>query len=132
MEVDGGYRQLNANVLQIENEFYSFIRPKQIARSGEKPTLALHRRGVQYLEVRALDVNPFEPLGVSGDTMYFLEALVVFCILLDSPPVDDEERWRWSATRSPSPPAVATRRPSSTCGAGARRSPSTRRRCSTP
>jgi len=94
VKVDGAYRQLNANLLQIENEFYSFIRPKQIARSGEKPTLALRRRGVRYVEVRALDVNPFEPLGVSAESMYVLEALVVFCTLLESPPVSAEERIR--------------------------------------
>ena len=59
--VDGEYRQLNANLLQIENEYYSFVRPKQIARSGEKPTVALQRRGVRYVEIRALDVDPFSP-----------------------------------------------------------------------
>ena len=94
VEVDGEYRQLNANLLQIENEYYSFIRPKQITRSGEKPTLALRRRGVRYVEVRALDVNPFEPLGVSEDSMYFIEALVVFCTLAESPPVSAAERAR--------------------------------------
>ena len=61
--VDGEYRQLNANLLQIENEYYSFVRPKQIARSGEKPTVALQRRGVRYVEIRALDVDPFSPIG---------------------------------------------------------------------
>jgi glutamate--cysteine ligase len=94
VKVDGHYRQLNANLLQIENEFYSFIRPKQITRSGEKPTLALRRRGVRYVEIRALDVNPFEPLGVSLSGLCFVEALVVFCTLLPSPPVDAEERRR--------------------------------------
>ncbi len=46
VKVDGEYRQLNANILQIENEYYSFIRPKRIARSGERPTKALQRAGV--------------------------------------------------------------------------------------
>jgi glutamate--cysteine ligase len=94
VQVDGEFRQLNANLLQIENEYYSFIRPKQITRSGEKPTIALRRRGVRYVEVRALDVNPFEPLGVSEASMYFIEALVVFCTLAASPPVGAEERAR--------------------------------------
>jgi len=94
VEVDGEYRQLNANLLQIENEYYSFIRPKQITRSGEKPTIALRRRGVRYVEVRALDVNPFEPLGVSESSMYFIEALVVYCALAASPLVSAEERAR--------------------------------------
>jgi glutamate--cysteine ligase len=94
VKVDGEYRQLNANLLQIENEFYSFIRPKQVTRSGEKPTVALRRRGVRYVEVRALDVDPFEPLGVSRTSMCFLEALVLFCALTTSPPVSDAERRR--------------------------------------
>lgn len=89
--VDGEYRQLNANILQIENEFYSFVRPKQIARSGEKPTLALKRRGVQYVEVRALDVDAFGPLGVNEDQLRFLEAFLIFCLLQESPAIDPDE-----------------------------------------
>lgn len=90
--VDGEYRQLNANLLQIENEYYSFIRPKQIARSGEKPTLALKRRGVQYVEVRALDVDPFAPLGVGEPGLRFLEAFLLFCMLAESPPISAQEQ----------------------------------------
>lgn len=86
--VDGEYRQLNSHVLQIENEFYSVIRPKQPIRSGEKPTLALARRGVQYVEIRSLDVNPYEPLGVSEPDLRFLEALLIGCVLGESPFID--------------------------------------------
>lgn len=90
--VDGEYRQLNTNILQIENEYYSFIRPKQIARSGEKPTLALKRRGVQYVEVRALDVDIFEPTGVSEGQLRFLEVFLVFCLLQESQPISAVEQ----------------------------------------
>ncbi|KPK40072.1 MAG: glutamate--cysteine ligase [Gammaproteobacteria bacterium SG8_47] len=89
--VDGQYRQLNANVLQIENEYYSTIRPKQLLQGNEKPTLALKRRGVQYVELRSLDVNAYEPLGISEQQLYFLEAFMLFCLLHDSPPLDREE-----------------------------------------
>ncbi len=92
VKVGGEYRQLNANVLQIENEYYSFIRPKQIARSGEKPTVALKRRGIRYVEVRALDVSPFEPAGVNEDQLRFLEAFLAFCLLHDSPPISAAEQ----------------------------------------
>lgn len=88
---DGEYRQLNSNVLQIENEYYSFIRPKNIAESGEKPTLALKRRGVKYIEVRALDLNAFEPIGVGLSELRFVEAFLVFCLLNDSPLTGSEE-----------------------------------------
>jgi glutamate--cysteine ligase len=90
--VDGEYRQLNANILQIENEYYSFIRPKRVAYSGEKPTIALAARGVEYVEVRALDVAAFDPAGINEDQMRFLEAFLVFCALRESEPISDRDR----------------------------------------
>lgn len=89
---DGEHIQLNTNVLQIENEYYSFVRPKQIANSGEKPTLALKNRGVRYVEIRALDVNLFDPVGISEDQMRYLETFLIFCLLYDSPPLSSDER----------------------------------------
>ena len=61
---DGEWLQLNSNILQIENEYYSSIRPKRVTDSGERPIQALMARGVQYIEVRCLDINPFLPLGI--------------------------------------------------------------------
>ena len=86
------YRQLNANILQIENEYYSFIRPKRVARSGERPTQALQRAGVEYVEVRALDVSPFDPVGVNQNKLRFLEAFLALCLLKESPPIADSEQ----------------------------------------
>jgi glutamate--cysteine ligase len=86
--VDGEYRQLNTNLLQIENEYYSTIRPKRVARSGERPTAALRRGGVEYVELRALDVSPFDPVGINQRELRFLEAFLVYCMLADSPPAD--------------------------------------------
>jgi len=91
VKVDGEYRQLNANILQIENEYYSFIRPKRIARSGERPTKALHRAGVEYVEVRALDVSAFDPVGVNQNKLRFLEAFLALCVLKDSPLIASSE-----------------------------------------
>ncbi|RUO60644.1 glutamate--cysteine ligase [Pseudidiomarina insulisalsae] len=82
------YRQLNANILQIENEFYSPIRPKRVATSGETPTQALERGGVEYIEVRALDVNPFSPVGISEGQIRMLDLLLLYCLLSDSPELD--------------------------------------------
>lgn len=92
VKVDGEYRQLNANILQIENEYYSSIRPKQIIQTGEKPTLALKRRGVRYLELRALDLGCFDPAGAALDQLRFLEIFVLFCLLADSPFLQKEEK----------------------------------------
>jgi glutamate--cysteine ligase len=87
VNVDGEWRQLNANILQIENEYYSFIRPKRVARSGERPTKALLRAGVEYVEVRALDVSAFDPVGVNQNKMRFLEMFLALCLMKDSPPI---------------------------------------------
>lgn len=91
VRVDGAYRQLNANLLQIENEYYSFIRPKRVARSGERPTRALQRAGVEYVEVRALDVSAFDPVGVNQNKLRFLEAFMGLCLLKDSPSIGSSE-----------------------------------------
>ncbi len=92
VKVDGEYKQLNANLLQIENEFYSTIRPKQIAQSCEKPTIALLKRGVRYVEVRSLDLDVFQPTGISESTTLFLEAFLLYCFLSESPNSDNQEQ----------------------------------------
>lgn len=92
VKVDGQYRQLNANLLQIENEYYAFIRPKRVARSGERPSRALTRAGVEYVEVRALDVSAFDPVGVNQNKMRFLEAFLAFCLMRESPLIDRNEQ----------------------------------------
>lgn len=94
VEVDGEWRQLNANILQIENEYYSFIRPKRVARSGERPTKALRRAGVEYVEVRALDVSAFDPVGVNQNKLRFLEAFLALCLMKQSAPIDAGEQGR--------------------------------------
>ncbi|RDV25156.1 glutamate--cysteine ligase [Alteromonas aestuariivivens] len=87
----GHYQQLSHNILQIENELYSPIRPKQPTESMEKPTDALVRRGVKYIEVRALDVNPFSPIGISQEQMDFLDVFLLTCLLLPSPEMTAEQ-----------------------------------------
>jgi glutamate--cysteine ligase len=86
---DGQWLQLNTNVLQIENEFYSSIRPKRTTGPCERPITALAERGIQYVEVRCLDIDPAEPLGIAGQTARFVDAFLLFCAIQDSPPFAD-------------------------------------------
>ncbi|MET0093740.1 MAG: glutamate--cysteine ligase, partial [Sedimenticola sp.] len=83
---------LNANILQIENEYYSTVRPKQVLEGMEKPVNALKSRGVRYVELRSLDVNAFHPLGVSEEQLRFLRIFMLFCTLQDSPPINLQEQ----------------------------------------
>ena len=92
VKVGDRYEQLNANVLQIENEYYSTVRPKQITDWMEKPTLALRRRGIRYVELRSLDVNLFDPVGVGLEQLWFLETLMLHCLLQESPRIAGRER----------------------------------------
>lgn len=91
LKADGEYKQLNTSVLQIENEYYSDIRPKRVAYSGEKPLHALRYRGVEYIEVRCLDVNPFHPLGVDAQQMDFVDLFLLWCLVQDSPSISAQE-----------------------------------------
>lgn len=90
VKVDGEYRQLNANILQIENEYYSSVRPKRVAMSGERPTAALRRGGIEYVEIRSLDIAVDDPAGINQNTMRFIEAFLIYCLLEDSPMLCDK------------------------------------------
>jgi glutamate--cysteine ligase len=94
------YLQLNTNILQIENEYYSSVRPKQILQGMEKPTDALEQRGIQYVELRSVDINAFRPAGMTHQQLYFLEIFMMFCLLQDSPEITDDEAKEIDANQS--------------------------------
>jgi glutamate--cysteine ligase len=82
----GEYNQLATSLLQIENEFYGTIRPKRTIHAGERPLHALRERGVEYVEVRLMDLDPFVPVGIKAQTMRFIDVFLLHCLLADSPP----------------------------------------------
>ena len=82
----GDYNQLSTSLLQIENEFYGSIRPKRVIRPGERPLNALRERGVEYVEVRCMDLDPFEPIGIAAQTVRFLDVFLLHCLSSDSQP----------------------------------------------
>jgi glutamate--cysteine ligase len=88
---DGQYRQLQSTLLQIENEFYGTIRPKRVIFPGERPLHALRERGVEYVEVRLMDLNPFEPVGITAQTLRFLDVFLLHCLHSDSPDDSPQE-----------------------------------------
>ena len=85
------YRQLGTSLLQIENEFYGTIRPKRVIRPGERPLHALRERGVEYVEVRLMDLDPFETVAINASTCRMLDVFLLHCLLRDSPPDTPEE-----------------------------------------
>lgn len=91
IDEDGQHKQLNTHLLQIENEYYSDIRPKRVTNAGEKPLEALAHRGVEYVEIRSTDLNPFLPLGINTQQVCFLDTFLLFCALKDSPKMSSKE-----------------------------------------
>ncbi|WP_423754340.1 glutamate--cysteine ligase [Castellaniella defragrans] len=77
--------QLNTNILQIENEYYSSIRPKQTTGRCERPNTVLRQRGIQYIEVRCMDIDPWAPAGIAVQTSRFLDAFLLYCAVEESP-----------------------------------------------
>ena len=90
-EKDGKYKQINTNLLQLENEFYSTIRPKRNVKNGEKPLDALTNRGIEYVEVRALDLDPYSPVGINREQIHFLDSFLLHCLLAESPDCNKDE-----------------------------------------
>jgi glutamate--cysteine ligase len=90
-DAHGRYQQLNTSLLQIENEFYSSVRPKRTTRLGETALQALRLRGVEYVEVRCVDLDPYHPLGIGSEQMHFLDAFLLHCLLSDSPVTEQPE-----------------------------------------
>ena len=88
---DGSYQQLQTTLLQIENEFYGTIRPKRVIHPGERPLHALRQRGVEYVEVRLMDLDPFEPVGINTQTLRFLDVFLLHCLQTPSPPDTPQE-----------------------------------------
>lgn len=88
---NGQYNQLNTNLLQIENEYYSDVRPKRVTRSGEKPIQALRERGVEYIEVRSTDIDPLKPLGIDLEQSLFMDSFLITCLICSNEPITDAE-----------------------------------------
>ena len=91
LKQNGEYQQLSTNILQIENEFYSSIRPKRVSVLGERPSKSLKNYGVEYIEVRALDLNPFSSIGIEQFQISFLDVFLLACLFTESPPINLRE-----------------------------------------
>ena len=90
---DGAHwKQLSANLLQIEAEFYAPMRPKRIAPDGMRPAKALRTLGVQYVEMRLFDLNPFIDIGIAPEQSLFADVLLLMCLFRDSPPITCREQ----------------------------------------
>ncbi|MGV6809018.1 MAG: glutamate--cysteine ligase, partial [bacterium] len=73
-------------------EYYSSVRPKQVLQGLERPIDALRKRGIEYVELRSVDISPFHPAGLTYQQLCFLEVFMIFCALQDSPKLTKAEQ----------------------------------------
>ncbi len=75
-----------------ESEYYSLIRFKQEIKPNETMLSILEKKGINHVEIRAMDLNPFLPLGVSLSRLYFCQILMIFCLFEDQKVFTQEEK----------------------------------------
>ncbi|WWO97255.1 MAG: glutamate--cysteine ligase [Candidatus Dasytiphilus stammeri] len=91
LKKNGEFIQMNTNLLQTENEFYAPIRPKCVIDEGESISQALIRKGIEYVEVRSLDINPFSSIGINLQQIRFLDLFLLWCLLTDNVQMNSTE-----------------------------------------
>ena len=84
-------QQVNNGTIQMESELYNHIRPKGIISKEVRAYNQLKENGIEYLEIRSIDLNPYSNIGISLEDVEFLELVMIFCALSDSPLISDVE-----------------------------------------
>ena len=105
LHADGERHQMNHNLLQFEAEYYGNIRPKRVPETGERGIEALTRGGVEYVELRCVDLNPYDTIGLSEEQVRFYDSFLLACLMLESPPdtraeARENQRNQWRVVRS--------------------------------
>ena len=84
-------QQISTGILQIENELYDIVRPKRSGPSGSRPAKLLKTDGIEYLELRGIDINPFIPEGIDVNKIKLLDIYITHSLISESPLMLDEE-----------------------------------------
>jgi glutamate--cysteine ligase len=91
-DINNEFQQISSGILQIENELYDCIRPKRAGKSGQRPYQLLKEQGIQYVEVRGIDLNPDEVVGISKEQIRILDLLLIYCLITPSRKMTDKEK----------------------------------------
>ncbi|MDF2612328.1 MAG: glutamate/cysteine ligase,/amino acid ligase [Clostridia bacterium] len=67
------------NTIQSHKELYTQIRPK--AKDNKDLLNSITEDGIQYIEIRSIDINPFEKGGISLDDLDFIHIFMLYLLL---------------------------------------------------
>ena len=84
-------QQISSGILQIENELYDSIRPKRKGASETRPIELLSDKGIEYVEVRGIDLSPNTLTGISKSEMRLLDVFLIHCLISESESVSQSE-----------------------------------------
>lgn len=79
-------RMIEEGKLSEEKEFYAPLR----FRGGQKVS-DLVNTGIKYIELRNIDINPFERVGLSKEQARFLHLFLLYMLWIDE--VEDPDAW---------------------------------------
>jgi len=85
------HEQINGNQLQIDDEYYAAARAKSKIISHQTTTSKLETSGIDFIELRSLDLNPYSRIGIDEETVFFVETLLIYCFTKQSPYFTDQE-----------------------------------------
>ena len=94
------FAQINPNFLQIDDEYYSTVRPKSNKNKYMRTTSNLKKFGIDYLELRSIDLNPYSSIGITQDAIMFIDILFIYCLFQPDIPIDSEEQMKIYKTES--------------------------------
>ena len=96
------HHQIEAGVIESAKEFYSPIRLK--SRRPEQLLESLVDDGIEYLEIRSIDLNPFAKLGISLEDLHFIQLFVLFLLNQEENQMDN---WQQEALENEKRVAVS-------------------------
>ena len=92
MDLNKELHQISNGIIQIENEYYDSIRPKRSAYKDVRPYELLKKYGIEYLEIRGIDISPHDITGISVQQIKFIDLLLIYCLVMQSPKISNDEK----------------------------------------
>lgn len=86
-------RLIEKESISSAKEYYSPIRLK--TKNPKEILLELKNSGIEYLEFRSIDLNPFSEIGIEKADLEFLHLFILFLFLKDDEPFEEKDYFRY-------------------------------------
>lgn len=86
-------RLIEKESISSAKEYYSPIRLK--TKNPKEILLELKNSGIEYLEFRSIDLNPFSEIGIEKTDLEFLHLFILFLFLKNDEPFEEKDYFRY-------------------------------------